>query len=394
MLASLGLSWCFVALCLAGVTESASPQIISLTSRRAPKHTVARRALSSVAVPLRDYFNGTDLQWYGDIQVGTPPQNFSVVFDTGSTTLEINSVECGSACANQPQFDQNKSSTFVDRGQIAKIVFSTGVGVDPVVGDNYELQLRSGTDTVAVGGISVANVSLFLITTQTPAFDIDPFSGIQGMSPSAQGLFGGLVDQGLPSLFSFYLTPHDIGNAELTLGAIDNSKFQGNLTYAAIVDPQSGFWQLQTSSIAVNGNLTTIDARIFLFDSGTSNMVMPAEDAEAIYALISPKIQPFAQEPNAYGIPCSEVSSLPAVISFTFTSETGSPFNLTIPSSELSVGPFRSNPDVCQTLINSMEDVWIIGASLLKHYYSVWDLGGQRLGFAPVSRSVATGCVL
>ena len=47
------------------------------------------------------------------------------------------------------------------------------------------------------------------------------------MSPSADGLFAGLVAQGLPSLFSFYLTPHDVGNAQLTLGAIDDSKFQG-----------------------------------------------------------------------------------------------------------------------------------------------------------------------
>ena len=50
---------------------------------------------------------------------------------------------------------------------------------------------------------------------------------VVGMSPSANGLFAGLVAQGLPSLFSFYLTPHSIGNAELTLGAIDESKFQG-----------------------------------------------------------------------------------------------------------------------------------------------------------------------
>ena len=114
-----------------------------------------------------------------------------------------------------------------------------------MIGNNWQLELRSAHDTVAVGGISVANISLFLITGQTETFASDPFSGIQGMetvslacggvrsifvvgmSPSANGLFAGLVAQGLPSLFSFYLTPHNIGNAELTLGAIDESKFQG-----------------------------------------------------------------------------------------------------------------------------------------------------------------------
>ncbi len=135
-------------------------------------------------------------------------------------------------------------------------------------------------------------------------------------------------------------------------------------------------------------------------------MIMPVNDAEvseetvvllqalnlytiqAVYALISPKIQPFAEEPNTYGVPCSELSSLAAAITLHFTSEDGQPLNLTIPSSELSVGPFKSNTDICQTLINTMDDTWIVGASLFKHYYSVWDLGQKRLGFAPTIRYV------
>ena len=78
------------------------------------------------------------------------------------------------------KFDSSKSSTFVDGGRTSSITFATGVGVDPVIGANYKLTLRSGTDTVSVGGLSAKGVSLFLITNQTPKFDIDPFSGIQG----------------------------------------------------------------------------------------------------------------------------------------------------------------------------------------------------------------------
>lgn len=33
----------------------------------------------------------------------------------------------------------------------------------------------------------------------------------------------------LVALFSLYLTPQAVGNAELTLGGIDNSKFTGKL---------------------------------------------------------------------------------------------------------------------------------------------------------------------
>ena len=102
-----------------------------------------------------------------------------------------------------------------------------------------------------------------------------------------------------------------------------------------------------------------------------------------MYALISSDIQPFDDEPGAYGLPCSKISGLPAKIDLTFTSQQGTPFNLTIPSSELNVGPFKSDPSTCQTLINVSLGFQIIGASLLKHYYSVWDAGAQRIGFAP-----------
>lgn len=41
---------------------------------------------------------------------------------------------------------------------------------------------------------------------------------------------------------------------------------------------------------------------------------------------------------------------------------------------------------MCQTLINAFDGVELVGGSLLKHYYSVWDIRGQRMGFAPNGR--------
>lgn len=86
---------------------------------------------------------------------------------------------CGTACS-QVKFDSTKSTTFVDGGRTSSITFATGVGVDPVIGSNYKLTLRSAKDTVSVGGLSAKGISLFLITSQTAKFNIDPFSGIQG----------------------------------------------------------------------------------------------------------------------------------------------------------------------------------------------------------------------
>ena len=125
----------------------------------------------------------------------------TVVFDSGSTDLEIASkgpiyrelayniqlrttgTLCGEACNNQVKFDANKSSTWVESGEEDQYIsFGTGVGVDPVstTEDDWYLLLHKGNDTIAVGGVSVPDVEIYLITYQTPTFAPDSFSGIQG----------------------------------------------------------------------------------------------------------------------------------------------------------------------------------------------------------------------
>lgn len=365
-----------------------SPATISVSSRRLSPGSFGsssrRRSVAPANLPLTDFYKGTDLQWYGNISVGTPPQELTVVFDTGSYTLEFASVACGTACAGQTLFDGSKSSTYKNGGKKSTISFSTGVGVDPVESDaDYTLNLLSGSDVVSVAGVSAGNIALYTITNQTPKFDIDPFSGIQGMGPQAQGFFAGLEKNGLSSLFSMYLTPLSKGGAELTFGGIDTSKYTGTLEYAALPSGSSD-WEITSTGLYINGKTTSTlkGTRQIIFDSGTSNVLFDTDIAEAIYAQISSDIVPYSAEPGAYGIACSKIASLPATIDIGFKTTAGKAFNLTIPSAELSVGPFAGQTTTCQTLINAFDGLNLVGGSLLKHYYTVYDVGNQRMGFA------------
>jgi hypothetical protein len=178
-----------------------------------------------------------------------------------------------------------------------------------------------------------------------------------------------------------YLTPQSVGNAVLGLGSIDSTKYTGSLRYAPV--QSSGDWALSSSAIYVNGKTSTTlkTRRSIIFDSGTSNVLFPTSTTKAIYSLISSDIQPVGSN-GMYGIACSKISSLPAQIDITFTDTSGQPFNLTIPSQELNVGPIAGNTAMCQTIINAYDGLSLVGGSLLKHWFSVWDFGNGRMGFA------------
>lgn len=174
--------------------------------------------------------------------------------------------------------------------------------------------------------------------------------------------------------------------------------------YSPVPDGSEGTWQLSSPQIYVNGQTSSTleNDRTIIFDSGTPNVYFSPDTTKvrtrlpnpavsklnlfptkAIYAMISPKIKPYKAESGAYGIACSEIDQLPAEIAVTFATSSGEPFNLTIPSSEFNVGPFEDDPSTCQTMINALEGLDLLGGSLLKHYYSVWDVGNQQMGFAP-----------
>lgn len=76
---------------------------------------------------IKDYANA---QYFGSVSIGSPPQTFQVIFDTGSSNLWVPKVGC-SHCGNpffgtKSKYDHDKSQTFSQDGGEFNIMYGSG----------------------------------------------------------------------------------------------------------------------------------------------------------------------------------------------------------------------------------------------------------------------------
>jgi Eukaryotic aspartyl protease len=72
--------------------------------------------------------NSLDTSYYGPIALGDPPQNFTVVFDTGSSNLWVPSASCLSAsCQVHKKYLSSKSKSHKPNGAKFDIKYGTGI---------------------------------------------------------------------------------------------------------------------------------------------------------------------------------------------------------------------------------------------------------------------------
>jgi hypothetical protein len=310
-----------------------------------------------------------------------------VIFPSTSCTADR-------GCVNTKNkgFDPSKSKTFTTQNKNWQIKFGTGIGVGVGGAATPSASGIIGSDVVSVAGLSVQKQAVGLMTKRSAnLFEGTDLEGIFGMgfggpghtTLRAPGYMQNLIEQKKieQAVFSMFLSPRAIGHAELTIGGINPAKYSGKINYLP-VNSRNGYWNITFQGITVNGKPTNIRPQFAVADSGTSNMIAPARDAVTIYNMISPKIK-MIDPKGAYGLPCSEVAGLKAAITITMGGG-----KYTIPTQELSVGPYPGQPQMCQMLINSgSAPFWIIGGSLMKYYYTVWDIGNKRLGWATTAHS-------
>jgi len=232
------------------VAKSVRRPVNIIAAKRAleVKHS---RSSATANVPITNF---DDAQYYGEISIGTPPQTFTVVFDTGSSNLWVPSAQCSwldIACYFHNKYDSSKSSTYVANGTDFAIEYGSG-----------ELSGFLSQDTVILGGLTVRN-QVFAEAVQQPGitFVVAQFDGIMGLafqSISVDGVvpvFYNMMSQGLvsQSLFAFWLNrdESDSNGGEMTLGGMDPSHYTGPITYIPLTNET--YWEFKLDDILLGG---------------------------------------------------------------------------------------------------------------------------------------------
>ncbi|RDX63056.1 Aspartic proteinase A1 [Mucuna pruriens] len=235
-------------------------------------------------VGLKNYL---DAQYYGEIAIGTPPQTFTVIFDTGSSNLWVPSSKCyfSIACFMHARYRSSQSSTYKENGTSAAIRYGSGA-----------ISGFFSNDNVRVGDIVVKNQE-FIEATREPGvtFVAAKFDGILGLGfreisvgysvpslPHYEGLSChryNMVEQGLVKdpVFSFWLNrkPEEENGGEIVFGGVDPAHFKGKHTYVPVT--RKGYWQFDMGDVLIAGKPTGYCANgcSAIADSGTSLLAGP-----------------------------------------------------------------------------------------------------------------------
>ncbi|XP_008328413.1 napsin-A [Cynoglossus semilaevis] len=355
---------------------------MSLTELRALAQTVGPEEKPPPSgLPVERLINFMDAAYYGVISIGTPPQDFTVLFDTGSSNLWIPSFHCSFfdlACWLHHRYNSKKSSTYVQNGTEFSIQYGRG-----------SLSGFISEDTVSVAGLSVPGQQ-FAEAVKQPGitFAVARFDGVLGMAYPSISVANvtpvfdkAMASKLLPeNIFSFYISRNlsaAVGG-ELILGGTDPQHYSGDLHYVNVT--RKAYWQIEVNGVEVGSQLTLCKASCqAIVDTGTSLVVGPREEIRALHRAIG--ALPLLM--GEYLIDCKKIPSLP-VISFNIG---GKMFNLT--GDDYIVKETQLGTSICLSGFMAMDipppagPLWILGDVFIGKYYTVFDRNADRVGFAP-----------
>lgn len=311
-----------------------------------------------------DFLNA---QYFADITLGTPPQSFKVVLDTGSSNLWVPSTRCSSiACFLHSKYDAKASSTYKENGTEFKIQYGSG-----------SLEGVISNDVLEIGDLKVKNQD-FAESTNEPGltFAFGKFDGILGLAYDTIAVTGAvppfyqMIQQKLldEPVFSFHMGTDPEGG-EAVFGGIDSSHYKGKLDYVPV--RRKAYWEVELEKVKFGDETLELEDTGAAIDTGTSLIALPTDVAEIINKELGAKKSWNGQ----YTVECDQIPSMPDMTLYLG----GKPFVL---SAEDYILQVQGSCISSFTGLDLPVPIWIVGDVFLRRYFTVYDLGKDAVGFA------------
>lgn len=322
-----------------------------------------------VGVPLTNYM---DAQYFGEIALGTPPQKFKVIFDTGSSNLWVPSTKCWDvACLVHSRYDAWKSKTHKKNGTKFAIQYGTGsvagvISHDVLTWGGLKVPVDFGEAHKLPGLVFVAGKFDGILGLGYPSIAV---AGV--VPPFVQLAKNKLIDS---AVFAFYANrasdpSQPVGM--LTLGGVDQRLYTGDITYVNVT--RKAYWEVKMDSVKLGGQDLNITHGAAI-DTGTSLIAMPVAEAVLINEKIGATRTPFGQ----YFVDCEKLPTLPDLeLSFGGRAFVMKPQDYILQLQGICLSSFMG-----LDIPAPAGPLWIVGDSFLRAYYTVYDMESDRVGFA------------
>lgn len=325
--------------------------------------------------------------YFGKIEVGTPPQSFVVVYDTGSGNLIVPADDCQSkACVKHQQFMRSKSSSLASVNCDGTPIDS---GADPdritITFGTGQIEGRCLKDRICLGNICTQGSFIGSTDESSHPFASFSFDGVLGLAlpTMAQADSFSLMsrmqsEQTLHSpLFGVFLSDSDSETSEITFGDLKHEHMASELFWVS-VNPQSGYWEVNIDDITFNNKPQSIctDCRVAV-DTGTSQLAGPTSVIRKLHTLLDVKSD------------CSNFGSLPE-LGFIIGEH---PLNLA-PRDYVDRSIDGSS---CEVSLMSLDvpppkgPIFVFGIPFLQRYYTAYDAVNSRVGFAVARHAADSG---
>ncbi|GMS91244.1 hypothetical protein PENTCL1PPCAC_13419, partial [Pristionchus entomophagus] len=327
-------------------------------------------ARAKATVGTQPFIDYADNLYRGEISIGIPPQNFSVMLDTGSTDTWVIDARC-TRCPDNSEYTKNRfnssaSSTFtptntpyniphISSGMVASDVLNVAGLVAPEQGFGLSTDTANPFGDNAIDGV---------LGLGWPAISI------MGVTPPMQNILSQLD---LP-LFTVWLDRHagpreDRLGGLVTYGALDNMNCEAQVDYVQL--SSLTYWQFPIQRFSIGSH--TYNARgDAISDTGSAGIGAPASVVAGVISVTGAKLD---HSSGLFALPCN--GQYPDMII-----TIGGRY-YTVPSEDyvIDYGNGKCYLAVYEIVSAGFGPSWVLGDSWIRANCNVYDIGQKRIGY-------------